>query len=101
MMAVVLVRCRHCHTTDVIKHGVTDQEKQRYRCQNAHGPSHTFIIDYRYKERLPAIKQQIIDMALHGSGIRDIARVLKISQTTVMETFNKRRLNSSMSILRS
>jgi insertion element IS1 protein InsB len=101
MMAVVLVRCPHCHTTDVIKHGVTDQGKQRYRCQNANGPSHTFIIDYSYKGRLPAIKQQIIEMALHGSGIRDIARVLKISQTTVMETLKKRCLNSSMSIMRS
>ena len=100
-MAVVLVRCPHCHTTDVIKHGVTDQGKQRYRCQNANGPSHTFLIDYSYTGRLPAIKQQIIAMALHGRGIRDIARVLKMSQTTVMETLKKRRLNSSMSIMRS
>jgi transposase-like protein len=46
-MAVVLVRCPHCHTTDVIKHGVTDQGKQRYRGQHAKGPSHTCIIDYR------------------------------------------------------
>jgi transposase-like protein len=101
MMAVMLVRCPHGHTTDVMKHGVTDQGKQRYRCQNANGPSHTFIIDYSYQGRLPAIKQQIIDMALNGSGIRDIARVLKISQMTVMETLKKRRLTSSMSIMRS
>ena len=100
-MAVVLVRCPHGHTTAVIKHGVTDQGKQRYRGQNAHGPSHTCIIDYSYKGRLPAITQQLIAMALHGSGRRESARVLKIRQTTVMETFKKRRLNSSRSLMRS
>jgi transposase-like protein len=100
-MAVVLVRCPHGHTTEVMKHGVTDQGKQRYRGQNAHGPSPTFIIDYSDKGRLPAITQPIIDRALHGSGIRDMARGLKIRQTTVMATFKKRRLNSSMAIMRS
>jgi len=38
---------------------------------------------------LPAIKQQITDMAVNGSGIRDTARVLKISPTTVIEELKK------------
>ncbi len=38
---------------------------------------------------LPSIKQQIIDMAVNGSGIRDTARVLKISPTTVIEELKK------------
>ncbi len=33
---------------------------------------------------LPSIKQQIADMAVNSSGIRDTARVLKISPTTVI-----------------
>jgi insertion element IS1 protein InsB len=89
MMAVMLVRCPHGHTTDVMKHGVTAQGKQRYRGQHANGPRHTFIIDYRDQGRLPSITQQLIDMARNGSGIRDIARVLKMSQTTVLETLKK------------
>jgi transposase-like protein len=101
MMAVMLVRCPHGHTTDVMKHGVTAQGKPRYRGQPANGPRHTFIIDYRDQGRLPAITQQIIDMARNGRGIRDIARVLKMSQTTVLETFKKRHLTSSMAIMRS
>ena len=40
--------------------------------------------------RLPQIKEQIIEMSLNGSGIRDIARVLKISPTTVIEEIKKR-----------
>jgi transposase-like protein len=39
--------------------------------------------------RLPQIKEQIIEMSLNGSGIRDIARVLKISPTTVIEEIKK------------
>jgi len=34
---------------------------------------------------LPEVKQQIVEMAVNGSGIRDTARVLKISPTTVIE----------------
>lgn len=88
-MAVMTVHCPYCHTADVIKYGITDQGKQRYRCQNADGPCHTFILDYSYQGRLPAIKEQIVDMALNGSGIRDIARVLRISPTTVIEALKK------------
>jgi insertion element IS1 protein InsB len=40
-----------------------------------------------YKGRAPAIKKQIVDMSLNGSGIRDTARVLQISPTTTMNTF--------------
>jgi InsA C-terminal domain len=42
-----------------------------------------------YKGRSPQIKEQIIEMALNGSGIRDTARVLKISTNTVMNELKK------------
>jgi insertion element IS1 protein InsB len=35
------------------------------------------------------VKQQITDMAVNGSGIRDTARVLGISPTTVIEELKK------------
>jgi len=35
------------------------------------------------------IKQQVIDMSLNGNGIRDTARVLKISPTTVINELKK------------
>jgi len=34
--------------------------------------------------RAPEIRRQVIDMAINGSGIRDTARVLRISPTTVI-----------------
>jgi transposase-like protein len=36
-------------------------------------------MDYSYNGSQPKVKAQIVEMALNGSGIRDTARVLKIS----------------------
>jgi transposase-like protein len=42
-----------------------------------------------YQSYLPQVKQQITDMAVNGSGMRDTARVLKISRNTVTEELKK------------
>jgi insertion element IS1 protein InsB len=42
-----------------------------------------------YKGLSPEIKEHILDMALNGSGIRDTARVLKVSPTTVINELKK------------
>jgi insertion element IS1 protein InsB len=44
----------------------------------------TFLLDYSYVGQSPAVKQQIVDMAMNASGIRDTARVLHVSPTTVL-----------------
>ena len=85
-MVYASVPCPTCHSPDVVKHGKTTDEKQRFLCQNPHCSRQTFITTYVYKGRLPAIKEQIIDMAMNGSGLRDTARVLPISPTTVIDT---------------
>jgi len=40
---------------------------------------------------MPEVKRQIGDMALNGSSIRDTARVLGVSPTTVLTTLKKKR----------
>ena len=50
----------------------------------------TFLLDYTNKGFLQEVKTQIVDMALNGSGIRDTARVLNVSPTTVINTLKKR-----------
>ena len=55
---------------------------------------YSFQLDLFYKGRAPAIKEQIVDMSLNGSGIRDTARVFKISPTTVINTLKKKSLHS-------
>ena len=41
-------------------------------------------MNYRALGRLPGVADKIVDMAMNASGIRDTARVLKISPTTVL-----------------
>ena len=58
----------------------------------------TFLLEYSRNGDLPEVKQKIIEMALNGSGIRDTARVLGISQNTVMSELKKKKLSSIQSI---
>ena len=88
-MVLEPVECPVCGGTNVIKHGKSGEGKQRYLCQDQECCGKTFIRDYSDLGRLPQIKEQIIEMSLNGSGIRDIARVLKISPTTVIEEIKK------------
>jgi len=93
MPCYLKIKCPHCQSDEVIKAGFTSQKKQRYRCQHKACKTTTFLQDYTYKGYYPEIKAQIIDMAINGRGIRDTARVLKISQWLVMEELKKSRLN--------
>ena len=89
-MVLIPVLCPHCQSDQVIKGGKTQAGKQRYKCQNMNCHHHSFQLDLAYKGRSPAIKEQIVDMALNGSGIRDTARVLKISTATVINELKKK-----------
>ncbi len=62
---------------------------QRYLCQNVDCKTKTFMLKYRYRAYCPGIKEQIVDMAISGSGIRDTAKVLKINKNTVISTLKK------------
>jgi transposase-like protein len=55
-------------------------------------PHQSFLLDPAYKGRLPVIKQQVIDMSLNASGVRDTARVLQISTRTVLNELKKKGL---------
>lgn len=89
-MAFVPVCCPRCDSDLVIKRGKTENGKQRYLCLNSDCPTKTFLLDYSYNGYLPEVKKQIIDMALNGSGIRDTARVLGVSQGTVISEIKKK-----------
>ncbi len=88
-MVLEAVLCPACGGADVVKHGKSAEGKQRYKCRNPDCTLSTFIRHYSYKGYLPEVKQQVADMAVNGSGIRDTARVLGISPTTVIEELKK------------
>jgi insertion element IS1 protein InsB len=89
-MVLIAVTCPYCQSDHITKRGKTATDKQRYRCHNPNCPHQSFLLHPAYKGRLPAIKAQIIDMALNGSGIRDTARVLGISTDTVLNELKKK-----------
>jgi transposase-like protein len=89
-MVLVPVACPSCHSDHVIKGGKTETGTQRYRCQQIDCSHRSFVLDPVYKGRLPQLKEHVLDMALNGSGIRDTARVLQISPTTVMNELKKK-----------
>ena len=89
-MVLKPVRCPSCLGTEVVKHGKSSEGKQRYLCQCQSCSCQTFILDYFYKGRMVKTKQQIIEMALNGSGIRDTSRVLGISTGTVINELKKK-----------
>ena len=71
--------------------GRPPEGKQRYRCRAClEGRGRTFLLDYTYAGQAPEVKQQIVDMAMNASGIRDTARVLHVSPTTLLNELKKR-----------
>ena len=94
-MVIQVLHCPHCQGTAIVRHGTTRQGKQRYRCRACLlGRGRTFLLEYTYAGQSPEVKQQIVDMAMNASGIRDTARVLHVSPTTVMKELKKKNLSS-------
>jgi insertion element IS1 protein InsB len=90
-MVSVPVQCPYCQSTEVIKADKQANVTQRYRCQNEQCTQRIFLLQYQDWGRAPEIRRQVIDMAINGSGIRDTARVLRISPTTVIAVLKKSR----------
>jgi len=90
-----VLHCPYCQGTDIVRHGTTPEGKQRYGCRACPDRGRTFLLEYAYAGQSPDVKQQIVDMAMNASGIRDTARVLHISPTTVLKELKKRNLRST------
>jgi transposase-like protein len=84
------IACPNCGSNEIMKAGRNAHGTQRYRCRNPDCETITFMLDYRYRAYEPGVKEQAVEMAINGSGIRDTARVLKISKNTVIRTLKKR-----------
>ena len=91
-MIIHVLHCPNCQGADIVRHGQTRQGKQRYRCREQRCAGRTFLLQYSYAGQSPEVKEQIVEMALNASGIRDTARVLHISPNTVMAELKKTRL---------
>ena len=95
-MITQVLHCPSRQGPDIVRHGTTLEGKQRYRCRECQrGRGRTVLLDYTSVGQSPEVKQQIVDMAMNASGIRDTARVLHVSPTTVINELKKRHLHSN------
>ena len=92
-MITHVLHCPYCQGTDIVRHGTTSEGKQRYRGRTCRrGRGRTLLLAYTYAGLSSEVKRQIGEMAMHASGMRDTARVLHVSPTTVMKELKKRHL---------
>lgn len=88
-MVYIKLLCPHCGSEYVVLYGSNPNGNQRFLCKNAECSHKTFQLEYTYNAYKPGVKQQIVDIALNGSGTRDTGRVLGISKDTVTHVLKK------------
>ncbi len=90
MTCYIKITRPQCKDDRIMKAGRNARGEQRYRCPSPSCPTKTFMLSYRYRAYEPGIKDQVVAMAINGSGIRDTGRVLGIDKQTVMTTLKKK-----------
>jgi len=80
------ILCSHCNSSNLQKNGHSETGTQRWRCIDCRK---SFQLSYRYNARKPGVKEQIVELTLNSSGVRDIGRILKISNNTVISELKK------------
>jgi len=78
--------CPQCLAANVVKNGIKSTGAQNYLCKKC---GKQFQHEYLYWGCYKYVKSLIISMLVNGSGIRAIARVLKISTVCVLRTLVK------------
>jgi transposase-like protein len=96
-MVYIKVLCPHCGSDDVVMYGKNTNGKQRLLCRNDECYHKTFQLEYTCNACNPGVKQQIIDMAMNGSGTRDTWRVLGVSKDTVISVLKKQKNSQNKS----
>ncbi len=96
-MAYQIVLCKYCNSSEVVRYG-TQSGRSRFRCKEC---GRIFKTDCVYRAYEPGVKDQIVDIAMNGGGIRDTSRILGIGKNTVISTLKKAPLKWSPSTLTS
>jgi transposase len=89
------IKCIHCKGSNLVKNGHSENKTQRWFCNEC---ERSFQLDYSYNARKPGVKEQIAELTLNSSGVRDIGRILKISKNTVVTELKKNTQNQSLFI---
>ena len=85
----VTIRCPFCGSDQVSKNGHNKTGKQVYRCNNAACQHRSFVEEYTYKACEPAVRQQVLRLAIDCTGTRATGRILGISKDSVTAILKK------------
>jgi len=89
------VKYRYCNKTgEVVKAGYFIWKQQRYQCNQC---NRYFQLDYINNASKPGVKEQIVEMAINGSGVKDTVRVLKAGINTVIRILKKSSIRNGKS----
>lgn len=88
-MVMTKLTCPHCGSEDIIRHGISESGKQRYRCKNPECDHVSFLESYTNKAWKPSVKNQVYELTVNGNGTRAIARILGIAKNTVTSILKK------------
>jgi transposase-like protein len=80
------IPCPYCESSNLQKNGHSENGTQRWRCNFCRK---SFQLSYRYNARKPGVKEQISELTLNSSGVRDIGRILGINPNTVVAALKK------------
>ncbi len=81
-MATIDVLCAHCNSgKHIVRNSKAPSGLQRYFCRDCRK---SFQTEFIYNANKPGIRDQIVEMAINGSGVRDTGRILDIRHTTII-----------------
>ena len=86
----VKVICPFCGSEKVSKNGHNKTGKQVYRCNNSACQHRSFVEEYTYKACEPAVREQVLRLAIDCTGTRATGRILGISKDSVTAILKKR-----------
>ncbi len=78
--------CRHCHSSNTIRHGYTTKGKQRYRCRAC---GRCFVQDPGTAAYDPARKEEILSAYHERTSLRGLSRIFGVSRNTVTRWLKK------------
>ena len=85
------IKCPICEGNQIRKNGHSENGTQRWLCLNEDCPKRSFQLSYTYNANKPGVKEQIDNLTVNSSGVRDIARTLSINKNTVISHLKKRK----------
>ena len=88
---IIKVKCPFCESEAVSKNGHNKNGKQVYRCNNGECKRSSFTEEYTKKAYNPKVREQVLKMAVDGTGTRATARILGISKDTVTAILKKQK----------